>query len=165
MAIRIKPPHSSVRRLNRFPQNTPIRLPAIERTKEVKPIIAIGERMDMNEFMPTKAKEMPTANASILVATASVNTTFIIVAEPFFYHSSSQKSQKAESYPVVIVFYQMAEPAGTEPSNKGHNGLKESEKECHYKKSASADATHDDSACYGYRETIHSKTDCQKPNL
>lgn len=44
MAIRIKPPHSSVRRLNRFPQNTPIRLPAIERTKEVKPIIAIGER-------------------------------------------------------------------------------------------------------------------------
>ena len=154
MAIRIKPPHSSVRRLNRFPQNTPIRLPAIERTKEVKPIIAIGERMDMNEFMPTKAKEMPTANASILVATASV-----------FYHSSSQKSQKAESYPVVIVFYQMAEPAGTEPSNKGHNGLKESEKECHYKKSASADATHDDSACYGYRETIHSKTDCQKPNL
>ena len=76
MAIRIKPPHSSVRRLNRFPQNTPIRLPAIERTKEVKPIIAIGERMDMNEFMPTKAKEMPTANASILVATASVNTTF-----------------------------------------------------------------------------------------
>ena len=61
MAIRIKPPHSSVRRLNRFPQNTPIRLPAIERTKEVKPIIAIGERMDMNEFMPTKAKEMPTA--------------------------------------------------------------------------------------------------------
>ena len=67
MAIRIKPPHSSVRRLNRFPQNTPIRLPAIERTKEVKPIIAIGERMDMNEFMPTKAKEMPTA---------SVNTTF-----------------------------------------------------------------------------------------
>ena len=139
MAIRIKPPHSSVRRLNRFPQNTPIRFPAIERTKEVKPIIANGERMDMNEF--------------------------IIVAEPFFYHSSSQKSQKAESYPVVIVFYQMAEPAGTEPSNKGHNGLKESEKECHYKKSASADATHDDSACYGYRETIHSKTDCQKPNL
>ena len=79
MAIRIKPPHSSVRRLNRFPQNTPIRLPAIERTKEVKPIIAIGERMDMNEFMPTKAKEMPTANASILVATASVNTTFKLV--------------------------------------------------------------------------------------
>ena len=143
MAIRIKPPHSSVRRLNRFPQNTPIRFPAIERTKEVKPIIAIGERMDMNEFMPTKAKEMPTANASILVATASVNTTFKRVGSkqhlssllsPSFIIRPPKKSQKAESYPVVIVFYQMAEPAGTEPSNKGHNGLKESEKECHYKK-------------------------------
>ena len=97
----------------------------------------------MNEFMPTKAKEMPTANASILVATASVNTTFKRVGSkqhlssllsPSFLSFVLPKSQKAESYPVVIVFYQMAEPAGTEPSNKGHNGLKESEKECHYKK-------------------------------
>ena len=75
MAIRIKPPHNSIRRLNRFPQNTPIRLPVKDRTKEAKPIIAIGERIDMNEFMPTKAKEMPTASASMLVATANASTT------------------------------------------------------------------------------------------
>lgn len=39
-------------------------------------MMVMGERIEASEFMPTKAKEMPTAKASILVATASVRTTF-----------------------------------------------------------------------------------------
>jgi hypothetical protein len=39
----------------------------------------------------------------------------------------------------------------------------QSEEECHNKKSAPANATHDNSACYGNCETVHSKTDGKEP--
>ncbi len=36
MIIRTNPPHNSMRRLKRLPQNTPIRLPKVEMTKDVR---------------------------------------------------------------------------------------------------------------------------------
>ena len=68
-----------MRRLKRLPQNTPIRLPNVEITKEVKPMMTMGERMEVKEFIPTKANDIPMANASMLVAIASVTTTFNLV--------------------------------------------------------------------------------------
>ena len=79
MIIRTNPPHNSMRRLKRLPQNTPIRLPKVEMTKEVKPMMTMGERMEVKEFIPTKANDMPMASASMLVAMASVTTTFSLV--------------------------------------------------------------------------------------
>ena len=69
-----------MRRLKRLPQNTPIRLPNVEITKEVKPMMTMGERMEVKEFIPTKANDIPMANASMLVAIASVTTTFNLVS-------------------------------------------------------------------------------------
>ena len=68
-----------MRRLKRLPQNTPIRLPNVEITKEVKPMMTIGERIEVKEFIPTKANDIPMANASMLVAIASVTITFNLV--------------------------------------------------------------------------------------
>ena len=48
-------------------------------TKEVKPMMTMGERMEVKEFIPTKANDMPMASASMLVAMASVTTTFSLV--------------------------------------------------------------------------------------
>jgi FAD:protein FMN transferase len=59
-----------MRRLKRLPQNTPIRLPNVEITKEVKPMMTIGERIEVKEFIPTKANDIPMAKASMLVAIA-----------------------------------------------------------------------------------------------
>ncbi|GAB6980084.1 hypothetical protein JCM17136A_27790 [Phocaeicola sartorii JCM 17136 = DSM 21941] len=64
---------------------------------------------------------------------------------------------------MVIIFYQVTETAGGKPTDKGHDGLEKTEKECHDKKSAPADATHDNSACYGDSETVHGKADGKKP--
>ena len=89
-----------MRRLKRLPQNTPIRLPNVEITKEVKPMMTIGERIEVKEFIPTKANDIPMAKASMLVAIASVTTTFngveaafVFIAEALFYHTPSQKGQ------------------------------------------------------------------------
>ena len=68
-----------MRRLKRLPQNTPIRLPNVEITKEVKPMMTIGERIEVKEFIPTKSNDIPMAKASMLVAIASVTTTFNLV--------------------------------------------------------------------------------------
>ena len=68
-----------MRRLKRLPQNTPIRLPNVEITKEVKPMMTIGERIEVKEFIPTKANDIPMAKASMLVAIASVTITFNVV--------------------------------------------------------------------------------------
>ena len=84
-----------MRRLKRLPQNTPIRLPNVEITKEVKPMMTIGERIEVKD--------------------------------------------------------------------KRHDSLEKAEEECHNKKSAPANATHDNSACYGNCETVHSKTDGKEP--
>jgi hypothetical protein len=41
-----------MRRLKRLPQNTPIRLPNVEITKEVKPMMTIGERIEESGQLP-----------------------------------------------------------------------------------------------------------------
>ena len=68
-----------MRRLKRLPQNTPIRLPNVEITKEVKPMMTIGERIEVKEFIPTKANDIPMAKASMLVAIA---LSLIHISEP-----------------------------------------------------------------------------------
>ena len=40
-------------------------------------MMTIGERIEVKEFIPTKANDIPMANASMLVAIASVTTTLI----------------------------------------------------------------------------------------
>ena len=52
-----------------------MRQPMIEKTNDTMPMIRIGEAMLSQVFMPVQAKEIPTAKASILVATANVRTT------------------------------------------------------------------------------------------
>lgn len=42
-------------------------------------MMTIGERIEVKEFIPTKANDIPMAKASMLVAIASVTTTFNLV--------------------------------------------------------------------------------------
>ena len=58
---------------------------------------------------------------------------------------------------------QVTEAAGGKPADKRHDSLEKAEEECHNKKSAPANATHDNSACYGNSETVHSKADGKEP--
>ena len=70
MPMRIIPAHNSARRFTRFPKYTPIRHPMRENTNDTIPIIRIGKAILSQEVIPVQAKEMPTAKASMLVATA-----------------------------------------------------------------------------------------------
>ena len=81
MIISMMPPHSSARsfRANPQPHFMPKIKPAIDRANDTNPIIQIGERMAEKSRMPRKAKDMPMAKASILVAMAIVSTTFKLV--------------------------------------------------------------------------------------
>ena len=76
--INMTPPHSSARsfRANPQPHFMPKIKPAIDRANDTKPIIQMGERMAEKFRIPKKAKDIPMAKASILVAMAIVNTTF-----------------------------------------------------------------------------------------
>lgn len=76
IAIRIIPPSSSLRRLMRLPKYTPSNCPTIDNIKDTKPMIRIGVRIDASVFIPVHANDIPTANASMLVATAMVKITF-----------------------------------------------------------------------------------------
>lgn len=76
--MRIIPAHSSARRFTRLPKNTPIKQPAMEKANDTIPIMRMGQKM-VNVSKPMQAKEIPTANASMLVATASVRMFFIRV--------------------------------------------------------------------------------------
>ena len=69
------PAQSSARRLTRFPKYTPIRQPMMEKMNDTKPMMSTGSRMLRQVSIPVKANEMPTAKASILVATARVRIT------------------------------------------------------------------------------------------
>ena len=75
MPMRIIPAHNSARRFTRLPKYTPMRHPMRENTNDTIPMTRIGKEMLFQVVMPVQAKEIPTAKASILVATAKVKTT------------------------------------------------------------------------------------------
>ena len=72
MAISIMPPASSARDLYLEPKALPASVPATDRTNVVAAIIPEA----MNMFTLRKAKDTPTASASILVATARGSMAF-----------------------------------------------------------------------------------------
>ena len=51
----------------------------MEKRKDTMPMITIGDKMDDQVVIPIKANEIPTANASILVAMAKVKMTGSLV--------------------------------------------------------------------------------------
>ena len=69
IAMRTRPPTSSALDLKRSPTFLPKSTPAMENSIVVIPIIIMGIHTDISR----KAKETPTARASILVATARVS--------------------------------------------------------------------------------------------
>ena len=81
MMTRMMPPSSSALILRAIPHPhfTPNISPITDRINETKPMMPTAGKMSMQLLIPIKAKETPTANASILVATAKPNTTFKLV--------------------------------------------------------------------------------------
>ena len=86
MPIKTSPPKNSMRKLNRFPKKIPMRLPVSDMTNDAKPIASSGSVKDTRLLYPVKANEIPTAKASMLVATAKVSITFSRVGSKL--HSS-----------------------------------------------------------------------------
>lgn len=82
------PPQSSARSLRAMPQpkRMPNINPIIDNANDTKPMILIGERIDGKLLIPKNANDTPTANASMLVATANANTTFRLVGSYSFYN-------------------------------------------------------------------------------
>ena len=56
-----------------------MRLPIIDITKDATPMAASGYANELSVLNPVKANDMPTASASILVATANVRMTFSLL--------------------------------------------------------------------------------------
>lgn len=90
---RMIPPQSSARSLRAMPhpKRMPNIRPTIDKANDTKPIIPMGERMAENCLMPRSANETPTANASMLVATARASTTFRLVGSYSCFQPSSLK--------------------------------------------------------------------------
>lgn len=65
--------------------------PTIDKANDTKPIMPMGERIAENCLIPRNANETPTANASMLVATARASTTFRLVGSYSCLQSSSLK--------------------------------------------------------------------------
>ena len=61
------------------PKRIPKRLPITPNKKLTMPIAHNGKQSSPIEVYPVQAKEMPTASASILVATANTNCVLILV--------------------------------------------------------------------------------------
>ena len=116
------PPQSSARNLRAMPH--PKRIPNIsptnDKANDTNPMMPIEGSMDEKLRTPRNANETPTARASILVATANAETTFRLVGSNSCLQSSSLKdsktSQNSKSYPMVYVFNEMAEKAGSYPA-------------------------------------------------
>ena len=64
----------------------------MENTKETMPMMPIGKPMLCQVVMPVQANEMPTARASMLVATAKVSITDKRVGSKWWCASSSKLS-------------------------------------------------------------------------
>ena len=79
MAIRIMPPHRSalMRRAYRPPNFMPKRSPAIVTANDTNPMTQSGYTRSDASFIPIHTNDMPTASASMLVASAMVNMTFV----------------------------------------------------------------------------------------
>ena len=123
MRTRMTPPQRSAfrRRAKPHPKRMPNVSPIKDRANETKPIMPTGDRMVVTLFMPRKANDTPTARASMLVATASMSTTFRRVG-----------SKSCQGNPVVYVFDEVAECASAGPSDEGHQCLKKAEEEGYY---------------------------------
>ena len=89
--MRMTPPQRSAfrRRAKPHPKRMPNVSPIRDRANETKPIMPTGDRMVVTLFMPRKANDTPTARASMLVATASISTTFRRVGSKSCRQSSS----------------------------------------------------------------------------
>lgn len=73
--ISISPPIGSTGMRKRLPKLIPMMYPIKESTEEVIPMIRMGYRIDEKVFNPMQVNDIPTARASILVATANVSIT------------------------------------------------------------------------------------------
>lgn len=120
------PPHSSMCRSHRLPKYTPVMLPVTEKRKETSPKRRIGCNIDAGEVFPVKAKVIPTAIASMLVAMAKGMMVFkqngLIGCASFWRKFSliilpPTRARQCECDPVVVSFDIVAEPAGSEPAD------------------------------------------------
>ncbi len=110
------PPANSAFDLNLQPKMPPILMPAAEKAKVVMPMRAADKKI----FTFKKAKVIPTARASILVATAMTNmvlkakellTASSSAAKGFFYHVETNQKEKDKGYPMVKGRYVLHECA------------------------------------------------------
>ena len=147
---RMTPPNSSARNFlaSPHPHRMPKSNPAMDRMNETMPIMPTAGRMSSAPFMPTKANDTPTANASMLVAMANASTTFRRVGSKVWRHSSS-----------------LSDSAGCCPSYKWHECLEKTEKECHGKHGAPTWAFQYDAAGNGHGEAIHGKSHSQEADF
>ena len=143
MPISTSPPNISILRLNLLPKNTPMRLPITDITKDATPMAASGYANELSVLNPVKANDMPTASASILVATASVRITFSLLGLKLSDSSSLKYSfiiltprnvRSPNAIQWSVCLYVVMKAFCSQPSKEWHHSLKEAEEEAHFEK-------------------------------
>ena len=98
---------------------------------ETNPITAKGYDKSLQSFIPIHTNEIPTAKASILVATARIEVFLFLILERFHDHAYAQKAENGKSDPMVDALYQVTKITSPQPTEKRVESLKKSEKERH----------------------------------
>ena len=100
IAISATPPNGSGRHFTTRRANAPITLPAKLIASDIAPMSATGNSSATKESKPVKANVTPTARASMLVATASRSTIFILDTSTC-YSSSALKPSRIMLMPSI----------------------------------------------------------------